>query len=99
MSDTLYAIGDVHGQLAQLETALMLIEKDGGAEAKTVFVGDLVDRGQDSRRVIELIMDGVAAGRNWTVLKGNHDRMFDWFMQTPLRQDPHLQIGHSWLHL
>ena len=29
MSDTLYAIGDVHGQLAQLETALMLIEKDG----------------------------------------------------------------------
>ena len=98
MSDTLYAIGDVHGQLAQLETALMLIEKDGGAEAKTVFVGDLVDRGQDSRRVIELIMDGLAAGRNWTVLKGNHDRMFDWFMQTPLRQDPHLQIGHSWLH-
>ena len=76
MSDMLYAIGDVHGQLAQLETALSLIEKDGGAKAKTVFVGDLVDRGQDSRRVIELIMDGVAAGRNWTVLKGNHDRMF-----------------------
>jgi len=69
MSDMLYAIGDVHGQLAQLETALSLIEKDGGAEAKTVFVGDLVDRGKDSRRVIELIMDGVAAGRNWTVLK------------------------------
>ena len=28
----------MHGQLA-LETALSLIEKDGGAEAKTVFVG------------------------------------------------------------
>ena len=40
MSDMLHAIGDVHGQLAQLETALSLIEKDGGAEAKTVFVRD-----------------------------------------------------------
>ena len=49
MSDTLYAIGDVHGQLAQLDTALMLIEKDGGAEAKTVFVGDPPCQNQDQR--------------------------------------------------
>ena len=42
----IYAMGDVHGHLAQLEAALIAIEKDGGKDAAVVFIGDLVDHGQ-----------------------------------------------------
>ena len=33
----LYAIGDIHGQLDELENALSLIKDDGGANATIVF--------------------------------------------------------------
>ena len=94
----IYAVGDVHGQLSQLEAALIAIEKDGGKDAAVVFIGDLVDRGADSRRVIELIISLCDEGWNFTILKGNHDRMFEWFMESPPRHDPHLLVGMHWFH-
>jgi len=81
----LYAIGDIHGQLAGLTQAIEWIEKDGGPEAPIVFLGDYIDRGPDSRGVLDFLIQGRDAGRNWTFLKGNHDRMFEWFLQTPSR--------------
>ena len=94
----LYAIGDIHGQLAGLTQATEWIEKDGGPEAPIVFLGDYIDRGPDSRGVLDFLIQGRDAGRNWTFLKGNHDRMFEWFLQTPSRADPHLFTDLSWLH-
>lgn len=97
-----YAIGDIHGQLALLRRAHELIEADraanGGAEALVVHVGDLVDRGPDSRGVIEFLMQGQAAGAPWVVLKGNHDRMFEGFLADPWARDPGLRAEFSWLH-
>ncbi|QTN37258.1 metallophosphoesterase family protein [Cognatishimia activa] len=69
----IYAIGDIHGHFAQLETALARIEEDGGPDAQIVFLGDYIDRGPDSRAVIDLLSLGLAEGRNWVCLKGNHD--------------------------
>jgi serine/threonine protein phosphatase 1 len=94
----IYAVGDIHGQLDHLELALARIEADGGPDAEIVFLGDLVDRGPDCCGVIELLDQGLKAGRNWTVIKGNHDRMFEWFMEDEPRQDPHMLIGHHWFH-
>jgi len=94
----LYAIGDIHGQLAAMTQAIEWIEKDGGPEASIVFLGDYTDRGPDSRGVLDFLIQGRDAGRNWTFLKGNHDRMFEWFLQTPSRADPHLFTDLSWLH-
>jgi len=74
------------------------MERDGGKDAPIVFVGDLVDRGPDSRGVIQRVIDAQAQGRDWTVVKGNHDRMFEWFLQSPPQHDPHLMVGMSWLH-
>jgi len=93
-----YVVGDIHGYLDQLDRALSLIEHDGGRDAEVVFVGDYTDRGPNSRGVIERLMDGRDAGRNWTFLKGNHDRMFQWFMEEQPRQDPHLSGGLTWQH-
>ncbi|SDO00869.1 serine/threonine protein phosphatase 1 [Lutimaribacter pacificus] len=98
MTDPIYAVGDIHGQLARLEDALSLIEADGGADAPVVFLGDYVDRGPDSRGVIELLSRGRTDGRDWTCLKGNHDRMMEWYLETPPRHDPYMLVGYHWLH-
>ena len=98
MADPLYVLGDIHGQLGLLETALDWIARDGGAAAPHVFVGDLVDRGPDSRGVIAFLMAAEAEGRDWTVLKGNHDRLFHQFWQTGSLNDGCLRADYTWLH-
>lgn len=98
MTDPIYAIGDIHGQLAELERALDLIEADGGPDAPIVFLGDYTDRGPESRAVIDRLIAGQTAGRNWTFLKGNHDRMFVWFMHSYPRHEAYLPVELYWLH-
>jgi len=93
-----YAIGDIHGHLAALETALALVEAEAGPEAEIVFLGDLVDRGPDSRGVIDRLMGGIAEGRNWRVVFGNHDRMFLRFVTQAVTTDPAIKSGKGWLH-
>lgn len=74
-----YAIGDIHGRADLLEALLGQIEADeaprGAAETQIIFLGDLVDRGPDSKRVLDLV---VALGQERTVrlLRGNHDDVF-----------------------
>ncbi|MGJ8543920.1 MAG: metallophosphoesterase family protein [Sulfitobacter sp.] len=98
MENQIYAIGDIHGQLAELERILTLIETDGGTDAEIVFLGDYTDRGPDSRGVIDLLIDGKNAGRNWHFIKGNHDRMFEWFMQPYPRHEAYLPNELNWLN-
>lgn len=94
----IYAIGDIHGQKAMLDHALALIDADGGPDAEIVFVGDYTDRGPDSCAVIDTLIAGQAAGRNWTCLKGNHDRMFYDFVTTGLEHDPMVKSNISWVN-
>lgn len=78
MSDTVYyAIGDVHGELEKLDRLLESIRDDarrlGGAH-RIVFLGDLIDRGQDSRGVVMRAMSAEKAGEALT-LRGNHEEL------------------------
>ncbi len=98
MTMPVYAVGDLHGQVAEFERAMQLVERDGGPDARIVFLGDYVDRGRDSRGVIERLIAGRGEGRDWITLLGNHDRMFAWFMEDVPRHDPHLLVGYHWLH-
>ena len=95
-----YAIGDIHGRLSLLEAAHDLIAADMAREghASVIHVGDLVDRGENSRGVIEFLMEGQVRGADWAVLKGNHDRMFTRFLQDPGESEPGLRAELSWLH-
>jgi len=97
MTAPLYVIGDIHGQLSMLEMALDRIAADGGSAAPMVSLGDLVDRGPDSRMVIATLLEGQQAGRDWTVLKGNHDRMFQRFLEDGRLDDPRILSGADWL--
>jgi serine/threonine protein phosphatase 1 len=63
-----------------------------------IHVGDLVDRGPDCRGVIDFLIDGLAEGADWVVLKGNHDRMFARFLRDPHEPEPGLRADLGWLH-
>lgn len=92
----LYAMGDIHGHLEMLEDALARIEAEGGRDARVIFLGDLVDRGPDSAGVIDLLIRGLAEGRNWVVIKGNHDRMFQRFVTAGIEHDDRIESGLGW---
>lgn len=96
MTQPIYAVGDIHGHAEKLDRALRLIAADGGPMAEVVFLGDLVDRGPDSRGVIDRLMQGQAAGRPWRVLMGNHDAMFARFLADGTAHDPRVKSGVPW---
>lgn len=61
----IYIIGDVHGCY---KTLLALIEKLPNKYAKIAFVGDLVDRGLNSKDVVEFVKNN-----NYDCVLGNHE--------------------------
>jgi serine/threonine protein phosphatase 1 len=78
MSPLTFAIGDIHGCLDKLERLLAACEAQaGGHGARYVFLGDYIDRGPDSRGVVELLMRRQQAQPPGTVvcLRGNHEQM------------------------
>ncbi|MGR3549726.1 metallophosphoesterase family protein [Pseudooceanicola sp.] len=93
---TIYAVGDIHGQKSFLDDALARIDADDGRDSEVIFLGDFTDRGPDSRGVIETLVRGQQAGRRWTCLKGNHDRMFRNFLTTSDIRDSNIKSGLPW---
>jgi hypothetical protein len=57
MSPLTFAIGDVHGCFDMLQSLLGACEAHAaGRPGRYVFLGDYIDRGSDSRGVIQLLM-------------------------------------------
>ncbi|MEM7238833.1 MAG: metallophosphoesterase [Pseudomonadota bacterium] len=91
-----YAIGDVHGMAQHLDTVLAMIDADatqrGIEAADLVLVGDYVDRGDDSRAVLERLHELTATLPEYvTCLMGNHERMMLDFLDDPER------TGERWV--
>lgn len=80
-----YAIGDVHGCVDQLRIALDWCATDAlqsGTKGRIHLLGDYVDRGPNSKDVIDLLISGPQDDHmSWHPIKGNHDDMFSsvWF--------------------
>lgn len=71
MSDELFVVGDVHGDAARLEQMLRVLS---ASERRTIFVGDYVNRGRDSRGVLELLTAARSeAPERFVFLMGNHE--------------------------
>jgi preprotein translocase SecE subunit len=85
--ERIYAIGDIHGRSDLLGAMLARIDEDLAARAhprpRLVFLGDYVDRGPDSRGVIDTLV-GLEAGPVATsFLLGNHDACALAFLDDP----------------
>lgn len=75
-----YAIGDIHGRLDLLSELVDAIDRDdaarGAGRTTRIFLGDFVDRGPDSRGVIEFLLRYAGNGNECVFLSGNHDDTF-----------------------
>lgn len=71
-----FVIGDIHGSYRQLDNLLNKISPDL-CKDKLIFLGDYIDRGPESYRVIKLLMSlQENFGKNHVVLlRGNHEQM------------------------
>ena len=82
-----YAVGDVHGYANVLRALIGELRDDLMRSAPAeppllVFLGDYVDRGPDSRGVIDMILDLEADGPFEVVcLKGNHEDALRRFLR------------------
>lgn len=92
-----YIIGDVHGRRDLLEGLFEQIRTDAARHDRSriiVFVGDLIDRGVDSRGVIELVRSRPVDDAQWVFLKGNHEEaLVDGLTGQPGRLLQWLQFG------
>jgi serine/threonine protein phosphatase 1 len=74
-----YAVGDIHGRLDLLDRLLAAIEQDlerrPARKALLVFLGDLIDRGPDSRGVVERLRTYRHEGLRPYFLAGNHEEV------------------------
>ncbi|HWA17674.1 MAG TPA: metallophosphoesterase family protein [Devosia sp.] len=94
--DVLYAIGDVHGCLAQLQDVERQIVADAASLAGDkliVVLGDLVDRGPNSAEVLDHLLRRPPAGFRRICLAGNHDDMMLAFLDAPRRHMDWLEFG------
>ncbi|WP_270373874.1 metallophosphoesterase family protein [Marinicauda sp. Alg238-R41] len=81
----IYAVGDIHGRNDLLARLLSVIEHDAKSEpAEFIFLGDYIDRGEDSRGVIERLIELAAQSpHRTTYLKGNHEATLLDFLSDP----------------
>lgn len=73
-----YAIGDIHGHDDKLATLYNFISDDAevrGADYRIVHVGDLIDRGPDSRGVVARVMRMHEKRPDTITLRGNHEEL------------------------
>jgi serine/threonine protein phosphatase 1 len=94
----LYAVGDIHGRPDLLADILRQIEQDARASEAVerptlVFLGDYVDRGPDSRAVVDMLLGGLPKGFETHFLKGNHEVILLDFLADAMRLEHWLVNG------
>jgi serine/threonine protein phosphatase 1 len=85
-----YAIGDIHGRDDLLADKHWLIRDDlqmrPVARAVLIHVGDYVDRGPQSRQVIDRLIRLGATETECVFIKGNHEEQLLGFLDEPLER-------------
>jgi serine/threonine protein phosphatase 1 len=86
VSGVFYAIGDIHGHALKLHQLLVQLSAAGMTDEDTlVFLGDYVDRGPDTREVLDTLIHLRETHPNAVFLRGNHEQMM---LDARARYDP-----------
>jgi len=90
----LYAVGDIHGRLDLLREIDGRIRDDAAAAQAArnavIYLGDYIDRGDQSREVVDWLIDNPLPGFERILLLGNHEESLLQFLTD-------VQIGPAWL--
>ena len=96
LSMRLYVIGDIHGRADLLDQIVEKIRDDIATHREidcvTVTLGDYVDRGPNSRGVIDRLSRNPFPTR-YIGLKGNHEALLEAFLQNPSVADHWRKLG------
>jgi calcineurin-like phosphoesterase family protein len=84
----LFVVGDIHGRYDLLQQLLERIDAEIESrqfrDSKLIFVGDYIDRGENSFKTLKLLADmGEKLPENVTCLMGNHEKMMLDFLDKP----------------
>jgi serine/threonine protein phosphatase 1 len=89
-----YVIPDIHGRYDLLSHGLADISAHSQGNAGVIVaLGDYVDKGPESRQVIDRLKSGFAEGWNFVALKGNHDAMMAEALRDPTKMTSWLEKG------
>ncbi len=88
LDELVYVVGDIHGCIEKLSDLLGHIDDDlarhPGVIGRVVFVGDYIDRGENSADVLRFMADVTRAHPERLIgLMGNHERMLLDFLADP----------------
>jgi serine/threonine protein phosphatase 1 len=87
-----FIVGDVHGMFSALEDLLDAAGFDPAAD-RLFCAGDLVDRGPESTKVLEWLV------QPWFYsVRGNHEQMVLAAMAGTLAPEKHIKWGGAWFH-
>lgn len=100
-ADRLYVIGDIHGRSDLLETMFRRIAADfafrvaDGRKPRVIVLGDIIDRGDNSREVVERLKSAEGPGPlgELIILKGNHEAALLEFLSNPAQGSEWLRFG------
>jgi serine/threonine protein phosphatase 1 len=96
-----YAIGDIHGRADLLADLHDMIAGDDPPDVERrilVYLGDYIDRGLDSKSVIETIIENPLSRAETIALRGNHEQMLLDFVRQPTEHGQWLDnFGHATL--
>ncbi len=75
MSRRIFAVGDIHGCYDKLVALMKTLpwKKENGD--LLLFIGDYIDRGPNSRDVVQFLVELKKQGGDLVFLKGNHEKM------------------------
>lgn len=90
----IWAVGDIHGRSDLADRLIQAIRADlhasGAARKVVVFLGDYVDRGLDSKGVLDQLCNlAVDPGLEVHFIRGNHEDRMEAFLADPM-------VGPSW---
>lgn len=81
-----YAVGDIHGRADLLVELHQMIREDAeafGGRKQILYLGDYIDRGLQSRQVVEMLLSPQLPGFETIFLKGNHEQAMLDFLEYP----------------
>jgi serine/threonine protein phosphatase 1 len=89
-----YVIPDIHGRADLLRDGLArIVEHSRGDPDLIITIGDYVNKGPDSRAVIERLLQGAVPGWRLVALKGNHDAMMVDALRDPAKMSSWMEEG------
>ena len=97
--ELIYAVGDLHGRYDLMKAALAQIARDSAENARgrrplLIFLGDYIDRGPDSAKVLQAVIWLQRRGDfQLRPLKGTHEQGLLGFLEDPAAGEPWLGYG------